>query len=80
MVRTKPLRLVAAIVATATCLSLLQGRHHATAQGQPKNPYSLNLPAPELTGGPWINTEDEKPLTLASRKGKVTVVEFWTFG
>ncbi len=27
---------------------------------------------------PWINTE--QPLTLASLRGKVILVEFWTFG
>ena len=36
--------------------------------------------APELVGGPWLNTLGSKPISLASRKGKVTVVEFWTFG
>ena len=36
--------------------------------------------APELVGGPWINTPNGQPISLASRKGKVTVVEFWTFG
>jgi thiol-disulfide isomerase/thioredoxin len=39
-----------------------------------------NVKPPELVGTDWINTPDNKPLTLASRKGKVTVVEFWTFG
>ena len=36
--------------------------------------------APELVGGPWLNTPGGKPISLASRKGQVTVVEFWTFG
>ena len=36
--------------------------------------------APELVGGPWLNTPAGKPISLANRKGKVTVVEFWTFG
>ncbi len=36
--------------------------------------------APELVGGPWLNTPNGGPITLASRRGKVTVVEFWTFG
>ncbi len=35
--------------------------------------------APELVGKQWFNTGG-KPLTLASRQGKVTIVEFWTFG
>lgn len=32
---------------------------------------------PELTGDQWLNTE--KPIKLADRKGKVTLVHFWTF-
>jgi thiol-disulfide isomerase/thioredoxin len=35
-------------------------------------------PAPELTGiDAWINTP---PLTIESLRGKVVIVEFWTFG
>ena len=35
------------------------------------------LPAPELRGtGAWINS---KPFTLASRRGEVVLVDFWTF-
>ena len=33
--------------------------------------------APEITGGPWINSE---PLSLAGLRGRVVVVEFWTYG
>jgi hypothetical protein len=33
--------------------------------------------APEITGGPWINSE---PLSLASLRGRVVIVEFWTYG
>ncbi|MBW3635816.1 MAG: redoxin domain-containing protein [Armatimonadetes bacterium] len=36
--------------------------------------------APELVGKRWFNTPQGKPLTLAARRGKVTVVQFWTFG
>lgn len=43
------------------------------------NPIALNTPAPELVGGAWLNTPRNAPITLASRKGKVTIVEFWTF-
>jgi thiol-disulfide isomerase/thioredoxin len=35
--------------------------------------------APELVGGPWLNTKDGKPVTFASRKGKPTLVAYWTF-
>jgi thiol-disulfide isomerase/thioredoxin len=41
---------------------------------------TLNEPAPELVGTSWLNTPGGKPLTLASRRGKVTIVHFWTFG
>jgi hypothetical protein len=33
--------------------------------------------APEIAGGPWINSE---PLTLGSLRGRVVLVEFWTYG
>ena len=35
--------------------------------------------APELTGGiGWLNTE--KPLSLAALKGKIVLLDFWTYG
>jgi thiol-disulfide isomerase/thioredoxin len=35
--------------------------------------------APELTGGRgWLNTD--KPLSLASLKGKIVLLDFWTYG
>jgi thiol-disulfide isomerase/thioredoxin len=40
----------------------------------------MNAAAPELVGNNWINAPDGQPLRLAARRGKVTVVEFWTFG
>jgi hypothetical protein len=33
--------------------------------------------APEVAGGPWVNSA---PLTLASLRGRVVLVEFWTYG
>jgi thiol-disulfide isomerase/thioredoxin len=44
------------------------------------NPVSLNRAAPELVGTKWINTPGNRALSLAARKGKVTIVEFWTYG
>ncbi len=35
-------------------------------------------PAPEINNDLWINTET--PITLASQRGKVVLIEFWTFG
>ncbi len=43
-------------------------------------PYAIDVAAPELVCGPWLNTPKNAPIKLAARKGKVTIVEFWTFG
>ena len=37
----------------------------------------VGMPAPEISGQSWLNSE---PLRLARLKGKVVLVEFWTFG
>jgi len=38
---------------------------------------SPGKPAPELAGEIWLNS---KPLTVAALKGRVVLVEFWTYG
>ena len=38
---------------------------------------AIGQPAPDITGGPWINSE---PLSLATLRGRVVFVEFWTYG
>jgi len=45
-----------------------------------EQPTPLNHTAPELVGGPWLNTPGDEPVSLASRRGKVTIVHFWTYG
>lgn len=37
----------------------------------------LGQVAPEITGGPWLNSD---PLSLAGLRGRVVFVEFWTYG
>ena len=37
----------------------------------------LGRAAPELAGGPWINSA---ALTTSALRGRVTLVEFWTYG
>ena len=39
--------------------------------------YRVGQPAPEIAGGPWINSP---PITLSALKGRVVFVEFWTHG
>ena len=36
----------------------------------------VGQPAPEVTGGPWINSE---PLSMEKLRGRVVLVEFWTY-
>ncbi|HXG84064.1 MAG TPA: thioredoxin-like domain-containing protein [Pyrinomonadaceae bacterium] len=41
--------------------------------------YQAKVRAPELAGGKnWLNTE--KPLSLAALKGRVVLLDFWTYG
>ena len=46
----------------------------AVAAGQAQRMGGL---APELGPGPWINSA---PLTMAGLRGRVVLVEFWTYG
>lgn len=44
---------------------------------QPLSPRSA--PAPELPQGlDWLNTES--PLSLADLRGKIVILDFWTYG
>jgi hypothetical protein len=43
------------------------------APGQPQ-PGAV---APDITGAPWINSA---PLTIGGLRGRVVLVEFWTYG
>ena len=38
---------------------------------------ALDVPAPVIGGGPWINSA---PLTSEALRGRVVFVEFWTYG
>ena len=53
-------------------VGLLTGRG-----GAADNLVAVGQPAPEITGGPWINSQ---PLSLAGLRGRVVLVEFWTYG
>jgi len=70
-----------ASMAGAVALVLLAGA--AGVVGRPDEAATtqraarVGQPAPEITGGPWINSE---PLSLGKLRGRVVFVEFWTYG
>ena len=69
--KSKALLINAAVVLTmAVTVSWLVGT--SGAQGM-----RVGQSAPEITGGPWINSE---PLSMEKLRGRVVLVEFWTFG
>lgn len=49
---------------------LVTGAAHAQAS-------RVGAPAPELAGERWINSA---PLTTQALRGRVVLVEFWTYG
>lgn len=40
-------------------------------------PLAVGAPAPDIAGGPWIGSA---PLTMPALRGRVVLVEFWTYG
>jgi hypothetical protein len=54
--------------------SALAGKSAAPAEAAA---VRVGQPAPEIAGGPWINSG---PLTLQALRGRVVLVEFWTYG
>ena len=64
-----------ALVVVAACSS-------APDEGAPSSVREVTLnnygPAPELTNAVWLNID--KPLRLADLRGKVILIDFWTFG
>ena len=60
-------------------LGLLSAAAAALFAGEPSKPPA-GIPAPELTGDSWLNLPKGSKLSLASRKGKVTILHFWTYG
>ena len=63
-----------ALVASLGLVAVVMGQQAAVPQ-----PVSLDLPAPRLVGSTndWLNTKGRR---LEFEKGRVYVVDFWTFG
>jgi cytochrome c biogenesis protein CcdA/thiol-disulfide isomerase/thioredoxin len=60
-------------------LDILKGKQTQTPQmADTSGLFNTNTPAPDFTGGTkWLNTD--KPLSIADLKGKVVLVDFWTY-
>ena len=69
--------LLATPMKAALAASLLLAVVPSLVRGQA--PANQSPMAPELVGKNWLNAPKEGSPTLAGRKGKVTLVAFWTF-
>ena len=67
LARTRPLAAVLAAMVVLAVAVVTQAQRGA----------AIGQPAPEIGGGPWINSE---PLSLEKLRGRVVLVEFWTYG
>jgi len=70
--------------ATNQLRNLASGGPGTTGSGPTCTPGGTSLqdcgPAPELTGiTGWLNTPGNTPLTLAGLRGKVVLIDFWTY-
>ena len=73
------------VVASSPSLGLSSSQSQSNSQSQPQAQpqqqsilLNENKPAPEFVGiVKWLNSE--KPLTLSSLRGKVVLVDFWTY-
>jgi hypothetical protein len=43
----------------------------------PAQALRIGAPAPEIAAGPWINSA---PLSIDGLRGRVVLVDFWTYG
>src|ERR1051325_4401464 len=73
--RRGPQRLITILFALLLVFSLIGYKRGVSMSVQEK----ARVRAPEITGGQgWLDTD--KPLSLAALKGKVVLLDFWTYG
>ena len=72
LIRTSTTFFILALI-VVTVLTL----RHTQSMSRPASKDNNNPLAPELSTGTWINSE---PLTLKTLRGRVVIVDFWTFG
>jgi hypothetical protein len=72
MIRMAPIRMVVLLGLLTVLPVAIRAVVEAQGGGAP-----LDRPAPEISGGPWINSA---PLAPEALRGRVVYVEFWTYG
>jgi DNA-binding beta-propeller fold protein YncE len=85
MTRQRRITIIFGIILSMALIGavLLNARPHKYSSAKGSSTMSLpqqgRVRAPELTGGrSWLNTD--KPLSIAALKGKVVLLDFWTYG
>src|SRR5215510_8447780 len=80
--------MISKLTIVVLCTSLLASTaaysigNHSSSEGvfmAPQEGAMARVRAPELVGGRgWLNTD--KPLSIAALKGKIILLDFWTYG
>ena len=77
------LTLGSATAITLAAMVALNTAARSAASAQARNPLTsarLDVrPAPAWANTSWLNTPDDRPLTLESLRGRVVLLNFWTF-
>ncbi len=69
--------LIGLIFGLAACAAVEADNKTVTKPNSPASLPDLG-PAPELTNDIWLNVD--APLQLADLRGKVVIIDMWTFG
>jgi thiol-disulfide isomerase/thioredoxin len=72
---------IAAVLLAALGVHLLSSRVPApfASRAEAQIPKDKRQPAPDLIGGTdWLNTPDDKALTLKDLRGRIVLLDFWT--
>lgn len=68
------------VISYLSLLMVVSSGHSASAQEEPANPFPQAIAVPEgiLEGGTeWLNTA--QPIDMKDLKGKIVILDFWTF-
>jgi hypothetical protein len=83
--KTLLMKLMIAGILFLAALTSCSSRELQTLSGEPDSSQEAEKiilddlgPAPELSNETWLNTD--QPLRLADLRGKVVLLEMWTFG